>query len=461
MLCMRLKSFCCYTLACLVWLTMHSAELRAQNPASSPTPDAWYFQYDLFQALLEQQGLQPTSSLDDALNHSKDSTIVIAGDPAQLSSRRLAEFVQNGGAVLLATDRNWSVPSVAEFIEGPVTSNDPQTRYQGFKDCVKVPASGAPELSGVSTIVTNISGRLQLARNSPFRWTVAAAFPDTCLPVASRGMPLLAIGHSQRHKAGVIVVSADASLFTNGMLWHGDNAILTIRVSRLLSGSGRRRLAFLTDGQVQPSSRDRIASQAGAGQESPPVAVPLPEPNLQKLLKLGNAIANEVGRSNILNETLKERPRHRTPSQYFRLLLIAATVVAFLAAAWILITSGPLRPFFAGGRKAFRRARADQQSDAAAGPRDYRTPAGYLAREFCWELTGSRHSADWQKYLAQQLVFEPTLGPSDQQDLAKIVDIASRGCRQRVSPADFERLGKTIAALRARHEAAVAAASSA
>lgn len=454
-----LQRLLCLSIACVVWPVLHAGALHAQTEAAATAPEGWDFQYDLFQVLLERQGLAPVARLEDAFSEPNQSVIVIAGDPAQLPVHalgQLAHFVEHGGALLLATDHPWTVPRIARFAGGRVTSGDSRTRYHGFADCVEVTAIAKddPRLAGISTIVTNRSSWLKLDPSSPFLWDVGAAFPENSLPTASRGQPLLVFGNSSdRARTGIVILSADASLLTNGMLWHGDNAILAIRVSSYLAGTDRTRLAFWADGQMLASLRNQLDPQASSAPDAQ-VELPIPEPDLQRVLKLANAVAREVAQSNVLNETLKQRPRHQNPAQYFRWLLVAATAAAFLIAVWVLTTTRGLRPLSAGGGKATKRTFRSTRGGSMLEPTDFRNPACSLAREFCWELTGSRHSTDWQKYLAKQLVFEPSMRPSDQQDLARIIDIASRGCREQMTASDFEQLGKTIAVLRAKRETA-------
>jgi len=347
------------------------------------------------------------------------------------------------------------VPAIARFVGQRVTAGTPGNRYQDYDDCVKVTAiAEGSELKGVSTIITNRSSWMELDSSGPFEWDVLASFPEDCVPAASQGQALLALGHPDDNDKGIAILSADASLFTNGMLWHGDNAVLAIRVATLLAGTDRQHLAFWADvnGRALAAARDQVEQRARSAQPLP-TEQPLPEPDLAKMLKLANALASEVAQSNVLNETLKQRPRHVLPSRYFRVLLIMATAAMFVGAVWLLVTSGALRPFSAVGRKAAGQTVPGQRVLAPNPAGDFRTPAGYLAREFCWELTGSRQSTDWQKYLARQLSSEPTLSPPDQHELAKIIDIASRGCRERMSVSDFQQLGKTIAALRAKQPA--------
>lgn len=85
------------------------------------------------------------------------------------------------------------------------------------------------------------------------------------------------------------------------------------------------------------------------------------------------------------------------------------------------------------------------------GPGDYHNPAAHLAREFCLELTGTRLSAEWQKYLGRLMVVAQRLSRTEQDALKRIFDIASRGCREKMNGSEFQQLGKTIADLRRNH----------
>jgi len=244
-------------------------------------------------------------------------------------------------------------------------------------------------------------------------------------------------------------VSADASLFSNGMLWHGDNAIAAIRVSELLCSSGRKtQLAFLADGQVLDSYRNRL-DPAPEGDDESPQDRKLPEPELKKALRLANAVAKEVAESNILNEALRQRPRGIQPSRYFQALLYLVALLILLALVWALLASGTLQSFFLAPRR--MRSAYEMREFASSNVDDFRSSAGYLARDFCWELTGSRHTADWQRFLAETLSKSTLVSKAELHELTRIIDIACRGCHARMTSHEFQLFGKSISILRAKH----------
>jgi hypothetical protein len=344
-----------------------------------------------------------------------------------------------------------TVPGIGTFKHGPVTATDPSIRYSVFADCVRVSdiANVGSMFGGVFTIVTNRSTWFLPDSSGAFTWETIAKFPRGCLPEASQGKPLLALGRPASGGQGRILVSADASLLTNGMLWHGDNAVLAIRIAALLSGNRKSRLVFVADGLVLGSARDRLPPRPPTEPSNADARPKLPEPRLSQLLKLGNAVAKEVVDSNVLNETLKQQPRNLQPSRYFRALLALITAGLLTWILWRLWTNRSLRPI----QLRRRRMRSAYELRAATGDDsgDYRQAAGYLAREFCRELTGSRSSADWQKYAARVSSSTASVSPVDRHALVRIVDVASRGYRVRMTGAEFEQLGKTIAALRVKH----------
>jgi hypothetical protein len=68
----------------LLWVFGNAVSGHAQssdNPSLDPaaTESAWHFQFDLFQLLLEEQGLVELPELDMALNTPRDAVIVVTG----------------------------------------------------------------------------------------------------------------------------------------------------------------------------------------------------------------------------------------------------------------------------------------------------------------------------------------------------------------------------------------------
>lgn len=416
--------------------------LRAQTNAPPKNDTAWQLQYDLFQMLLEEKGLKVLDEYETALRRPSDSVIVLMGSiPRQLSNDawdRLYEFVREGGAALITSDTQFTSPSFGTFIAGPVRNRNPMYQYQGFEDCVLAGTTeeGQQLMPGVTTLVTNRSGWFAQENVNEIFWDPLVVLPDDCEPFRAQGQPLLVRGTIDQR--GVVIVSADASLFSNGMMWHGDNAVASIRIAEMLCEGGRKNLAFLKDSQFLSSYRDRITAKI------PDVPAPeLPEPTMDKFLRLSNAVLKEVAESNVMNEALREQPRHWSPNTYFLLLLNLAVATFLILLARMLWRNGTLPNRFLG-RQPMKTA---YQMRCETGGRrgDYRNAAGYLAREFCWEITGSRRSADWQAALQGFT----QVSKQTRRKLTSIIDIASRGRQVRMNRDEFEQLGSTILELSA------------
>lgn len=441
----------CYAVGWLCAITLPCSRTCAQSADMPATDEEWHFRLDLFQLLLEEQGLTEQLDLDFALAQPRGSVIVVTGavEKNMLPWNRLLRFIEDGGTLLLASDKDVSLPGIGRFYTGPVIGTDPSTRYRSFSDCVRVSEITNAEgmFKSVGTIVTNRSTWFLPETRGAFQWQTVAQFPRECLPEASRGKPLLALGRPVSGGRGLIVVSADASLLTNGMLWHGDNAVLAIRLASLLSRGDKRQLVFIADGQILGNARDRLPPPPSSSNPNRPPQAKPPEPQLSQMLKLVNAVVKEVVDSNVINETLKQQPRNVRAWRYFQLLLVVLTALFFAWALIKLLTSGTLRPILLRRRR-MRSAYELQATVGGDQAGDYRQSAGYLAREFCRQLTGSPSSADWQKYAASLSASTSALPGADQRELIRIVDMASRGCRVRMSSADLQQLGKTLAVLR-------------
>ena len=432
-----------------------------QERPSDRTEESWHFGFDLLQMLLEDRGLQVSGDIEEALGSPKQSVIVITGLQPAISNNdwgRLIGFVLDGGALLLASDNSFALPGIGRFLKGPVTSINPSDQYQGFPDCLRIlPKPGIESFSGVSEIVTNRSGWFVPESVGWLEWNTLVSLSIDSRPVSSRNSAVLAVGRWAKDD-GVAVMSADAGLFSNGMMWHGDNAIAAIRVSELLcSGVKKTQLVFLADGQVMDSYRNRIDMTPNS--DEPPEAPPVPEPELKKALRLANAIAKEVAESNVLNEALKQQPRGVRPSRYFRAFLYFVAVLILLAIIWVLLASGTLQAVFLSPRK--MRSAYEMREHTSSLANDFRNSAGFLARDFCWELTGSRQTADWQSYLAalmstphsthNSLPNGSTLTKIEQHELMRIIDIACRGYHARMTSQEFQLLGNSISKLRSKH----------
>lgn len=449
----------------LLYSIVCDAHLAAQDRSIDRTDESWHFGYDLLQMLVEDRGLQVSGDIEEALSAPKKSVIVVVGElPAISDWGRLVGFVLDGGTFLLATDESLVLNGVGRFSKGPVTSTNPIDQYQGFNDCLRILSDGsAPGFDGVSEIVTNRSGWFVPDSVGWFQWNVIASVPIHSRPIRSRQNAVLAVGQWGAKDAGLAIISADAGLFSNSMLWHGDNAIAAIRVSELLCPNGTKsQLVFVADGQPLDSYRNRIDMTRKPREmaEAPPV----PEPELKKALRLANAITKEVEKSNVLNEALRQRPRGVQPSGYFRAFLYLAAVLLLLAVIWALLASGTLKAVFLAPRR--MRSAYEMREHASGMADDFRNSAGFLARDFCWELTGSKHTADWQRFLAELMssarqqsaernLNRSILNIAELHELTRIIDIACRGCHTRMTSHEFQLLGRSINMLRNKNRSSL------
>lgn len=428
----------------------------AQAPTDGP---AWHFRYDLFQMLLEERGLKVLPALDPALAAPRDSLIVMVGSaPLQLSARdwtQLVDFVRGGGGLLIASDQTVDGPGFGQFLAGPVTDRTLALQYQGFEDCLQLPieARQPAVLPGIQRVVSNRSGWFSPAQISWLTWETLVALPSSCQPIAARRQALLAVARSEADQPGIAIAAADASLLSNGMLWHGDNALAAIAISERLCGAGRTQFVFLADQQVLTSYRDQPAFQQKPS-SVPPMDRPLAEPELDKALRLANAIAKEIIQSNAINAVLERQPRGLSARRYYRVLL---AIFGLLCGIWFLriLLSRPLARFVAWRTRPMEAA-FEIQNPLINTAVDFRQSAGYLAREFCIELTGSQRSVDWQTYLIQcaaKPVAKHKKSSRDKaepihQQLSRVIDIACRGCHNRMSREQFQALGNSIDRLR-------------
>ncbi len=251
----RLLSFSnCVTIAVILATALvctpeccNAQSSNAQTPATQPEDD-WHFRYELFQMLLEQNGVRPGASVRDVMSNPSDSVVVLLGSMSLLSPRYLESFCERGGAVLMATDQRHSAGRICEFSDGPVTARYSRDRYQNFPDCLTITniETEHPLMKGVKSLVVNRAGWLAPPRWFIPDWQIAARLPSKTSPESSSEKPVLATVGLPQVNTGQLIIASDPSLFTNGMLWHGDNAILAINVSKALSVGNKSRLLRLS-----------------------------------------------------------------------------------------------------------------------------------------------------------------------------------------------------------------------
>jgi len=434
-----------------------------QAEASTETAE-WHFGFEMFRMLLEEQDLQPVSVTRDILNSPDQSVIVIMGRVEDVVPPRTLEmFCERGGTVLLASDTQNSYGRIAEFQAAPVTTRQSQHQYQNFADCLTITDfnDSHPLMENVNSLVFNRSGWLEHPKWHIPDWDVVAQLPLDVSPAKSAGLPVIAEVRVSDRARGRLVIVSDQSLFTNGMLWHGDNAILAINVSKLLGDGERSRLLFIQDGKLVGSYQD---SQA-LGSNSPNAVPPTPPhgDGLEQILdtlwdldwatkiKMGDILARNLEESNLVNEFLANQPQGVSRPHYRRGVLFALTAAVLAFVIWKVTANGPLvhRPMPERTMKTAHALVTDRKVKAA----EFGLAASLLSRELCRELTGSSDSADWQRLLTgkETPAAFPVRKKSQQKQLAVVLDLALNTRTVHISRRRFQFIGRSIQQLRQLH----------
>jgi hypothetical protein len=445
----------------LLLLLSSTADASAFQPtdADRAADERWHLGYEMFRMLLEEKGLTPEQSWDAALSSPAESLVVVCGDLRQIQTSewlRARRFVAQGGALLVASEGRFEFPGVCSFYPGAATSGYSPDRYQSFADCIRIRRLKPDDelVKGVREIVVNRTGWLSTPVDDSLDWQVIASMPATTLPRVSRNEPLILAGRDAAPQTGLMILVADESLFTNGMLWHGDNAIFAIQASELLCRGGRRQLLFVHNGIPLPGYRESSGMQPPEpNQTNPPMIPPdieLPEPDFQTKLQLANAVLDEVQESNLVNEVLRDRPRQMRPLAYLRTVLLFLLALATLFVLWRLTQNHLNLPALPPPR--FLQSVFGVMSTRQISNSEFGTAIVVLARDFCIELTGSRTEADWIRCLLEQ-PSSPTqsLSRTQRRELTDILGLALRGATIHLSRSRFQALGRAIKELRDQH----------
>jgi hypothetical protein len=223
----------------------------------------------------------------DQLDNPAQTILIVLGDFSLLGEvpGGLKEFVQRGGAVLLATDQAVTDPQAAKALEEiagvrvsgrrvVVLNDNPRVRYKELQDCpILRPSSGSlPDLLfrnprgkalGSLSVATNLPSYLLSAGTRPRGVNDLARFPPDCARDTPNGgllsfanwlpAPLFGVGGELDN--GRVLVLADHSVFINEMLMQTDNGNFDFAYNCLewLRGEEgqRTRALFLEEGRIQ------------------------------------------------------------------------------------------------------------------------------------------------------------------------------------------------------------------
>lgn len=449
---------------------VNSANAQAVNQAGQANSDKWYLGYNGFRMLLEERGLTVRTDLSATLRRPKESVVVMFGDVRRVELeewRQLRAYVAQGGSLLVASERGFKLPGVSLFSRGPVSSLDIDSQYQGFEDCIVLSELNRshPLSKGLRRIIVNKTGWMSTSEDSSLQWEVIAALTKDVLPGSARYRPVIMAGIDAAPGTGVMILSADQSIFSDGMLWHGDNSLFAIQVSDLLCRGKRKWLTVYDNGQTLPSYMAELAPPLTPPQSPPqtppnlpqiPPEIDPPEPDLSTMLRMANEVLDEVQDSNILNETLKERPRGMRPVAWARTIVLVLLILFLLFVLWRLVQN---RWHLLPNRHArFMQSMYGVHSSRQLQTSEFGAAVEILARDLCRELSGSQVESDWLRLLTSNSdLTSATFSRVEKKTLKEIVGIATRGCRVHISRRKFQSLGRGIEAVRAAWRSAAIA----
>lgn len=420
------------------------------QPTAQPREVEWDFRYELFQSVLEEQGLKPIRSSVNVLRNPKESVIVVLGRVDGLTPGQVQQFCSNGGAILIARDSESYLGSMCSFRQGAVTTNAEPSAYQGHRDCILLTNINPDHrlMRGVGSLVVNKAGWLSSPRWATYEVNHAAGFDDQTNPASSRNQSVIATLDAFRGSGGELIVCSDQSLFTNGMLWHADNSLFVINVAQALARGNRRYLHIVVDGQP-------LGSFADSPMLPPQNIPPLPPLTMDDFLRMDrdsqNTVIDSVAKSNLINELLANQPRNVIPPRYRRAVLFGFGILTLLILFWLMMKRfgrvGEAMPV-----RQMQTAYA-LRTDQKVSESSFGYAASMLARDFCRELTDSGDRADWLRTLrgkvdsgrpiVQQLAYQAPLN--------RVVDLAVNSQKIRLSTGEFTSLGEDINTLRNLH----------
>ncbi|MCA8997180.1 MAG: hypothetical protein KDA80_09340 [Planctomycetaceae bacterium] len=353
-------------------------------PNQQLTDEEWWFGFHLVEMLFKQKGLIPLSDAGRARSSPPEETVlIILGRTENQSFFNISRFVRDGGAVLVATDRTSSLGDMGFLQRGPLIALSNEAAYLGFPDCPRITdlEKEHPLMRGVNELIVNRSGRISRLSGSRIDWSVLARCPESPDP-NSIGAPVVGAGES-RDGPGKIAVLSDHSLLTNGMLWHGDNAIFAINLVEWLAASGRKKFLFLTDGQVGSGP----LPPPELPEELPPLPDEIPELTREEMLMFANKMITGMEDEDIFNQLATSRLPFLSDSVYWRSVLLLLALVAALFLIYRLMNShAPVaRPLPERGMPTVTDLKNQQRIDNNA----YELAARQLAEDFLAKLTGA------------------------------------------------------------------------
>ena len=436
--------------------------VTAQRPKPpSVSQSDWQFGFDLFHMLLEQKGLFTSPDFVQTLQGNPPETVVVlVGDLSRMpkwSWSHLRTFLHRGGAALIASDQAGHISNLCSIEGGPVQVSSGYRAYQGFADCPRVTSldSNHRLMRGVREIVANRCGWISKIWKQRGRWHMVAHLPRESRKRGRSvsGKPLIATLAARGSRTGRLVVVADHSIFINGMLWHGDNAMFVLNLTDWLCHNERRKLLFVIDGRLVQSGMlaSSLLTPDQLPESIPPASLAdLPDLPKESWLTFANSIVTGLEDSDVLNDLAARRPREINDAIYRRYLYFLLATVAAVVALILIVRAG--RRIERPNVRTVKTAREIRMRELLQSS-DFRPAARELARELFQTLTGSDDPQVWM-FPAEDIQLAGGLlqRRTARRALWRLIRIASDVDQRNISRREFNSLAKSIERLHALHQ---------
>lgn len=421
----------------MVWLTFLVATATAQQPAPAEKPSVFGARYDGFRWLFANRDLTPASARDFLFADReswKDWIVVVLDDTRPVADMEVPwdQFVRAGGALLIATDRDFNGAELmlrTSIDPGPVTV-DAANGYLGRSNCPLITKWEDPLglFDGVKKIAANRSGYFSSLFSG---WDTKAYHPATAqVPggLFSRQRPFFA---ARNWDKGRFAIAADQSLFSNEMLLEVDNCRFAANCVQWLSDNGRRKnVLFIEAGNVVD---DWVDPRFEAGR--------WPQSDWDSLVALINEeIVPNLNRSDVINGLIHDLQSSIDPRFVSRLLgLGSGLLILLVLTRWILKSRATDRTPKLSVRAGLSSAVGDAFAMRSAHRRerdDYSDAAQRLANMALEKLLGP----DWRTERAKGKIPGNWFARRRfRHKVAHLKQVALRGSRKRLDRAGFEK----------------------
>lgn len=373
--------------ACLLILissvSLPASQASGQRPVSN---NDWPFGHEGLNLLIQETGIKICSLRQWNSVPRSEKFMLIIDPPGWMPSRRSVP------AMLTSQNRSAAGLDFRPLNEAANIDANNTRDYFESTDCPIIrPDSNHPIFKGVDRIICNRPG--YLARVSP-----AIAIADTqAYPIAGhRGIPFRFSVIDDQQK---FIAVADRNLFTNQMLFKGDNLLLAENILAWLSNDFRRKnVLLIVGGRVE-----RPVDESDLEIETPvptraEVLAALKNLPADKMVEFANSVAAVTEDEQLLNDMAHKITDQLRPKALNRILLLAlfascclfGLITYFLQRKILRKTSSDV----AGKRQ----RKFDSQASTVAGS-ERRAAASMVLNAFCLDVA-NRRLADWAEFPA-------------------------------------------------------------